>query len=385
MSSTTLFEMPFSEFQLKNAVSSALQQSLNNPTKFSIESNLEMAVRNCMQENLGNITINNGHFETPPPPDNFRMAASVVLIIGINYNFQIDAKITADLSTLYNIGNFATNTSLHLSLYNTELVLADRKKKINKKFAYDATLTIGALFVSGKGVSTRLYSINQDTFSSVLNDYYSTFGFAEAFTFNSAVNEKFGLEKIQRQGILNIRYGNFYMSSNNDSKYYLGGNTDFAHTGGIIIGYHIADFGIIEVDHHAFTGLYDEQNDFQITKEIEEIDNNIRIIKNDKNISRDERKKLTDTLRKQQRTKLKNNPYHSQSEMQKNFNKAFNSLNFIKDNKQIRLEVETSPFVQKGIHYLIKNQNFDPYEIQKQPTPFKMYIQRNSTIDIYRK
>ena len=42
MSSTTLFEMPFSEFQLKNAVSSALQQSLNYPTQFSIESNLEV-------------------------------------------------------------------------------------------------------------------------------------------------------------------------------------------------------------------------------------------------------------------------------------------------------------------------------------------------------
>ena len=57
MSSTTLFEMPFSEFQLKNAVSSALQQSLNNPTKFSIESNLEAAVRDTIQNNLGNIKI----------------------------------------------------------------------------------------------------------------------------------------------------------------------------------------------------------------------------------------------------------------------------------------------------------------------------------------
>ena len=44
--------MPFSEFQLKNAVSSALQQSLNNPTKFSIESNLEAAVKSYVQERL---------------------------------------------------------------------------------------------------------------------------------------------------------------------------------------------------------------------------------------------------------------------------------------------------------------------------------------------
>ena len=90
MSSTTLFEMPFSEFQLKNAVSSALQQSLNYPTQFSIESNLEAAVRDTIQNSLGNIRTSEQCPTCPYPNGSFRTAFSVWTIYRFNREGRYD-------------------------------------------------------------------------------------------------------------------------------------------------------------------------------------------------------------------------------------------------------------------------------------------------------
>lgn len=373
MSSTTLFEMPFSEFQLKNAVSSALQQSLNYPTQFSIESNLEAAVRDTIQNSLGNIRTSEQCPTCPYPNGSFRTAFNLNLLVRVNYKFQLDFKLTAGAGLQYNLGNFTTDQSVHISLYNSELVYANRKRGKTKP-VIDATVTVMAIVGGGEALPTRLYSINQDTFSPLPNNYAYSIGFAQAFTWNSIVNERISFRDIQRQGILNVRMGGFYLSTSNDSRYYGGGNTDFGNTGEIILGFNLGRLGIFELAHQTFTGRYDEKGERE--KKKEEIEARMRAIKKDNTLSPDEKKaklaeedcKLLTFLWKEQN--------HTQHNNQDNLNKAFNSFNIIRDNKQFRLDIETTPFMQKFLHQGdnpfgldangVRDLKFNDYEIKNQ-------------------
>ncbi|WP_448826446.1 hypothetical protein [Capnocytophaga bilenii] len=67
---------------------------------------------------------------------------------------------------------------------------------------------------------------------------------------------------------------------------------------------------------------------------------------------------------------------HTQIYDQENLNKAFNSFNIIRDNKQFRLDIETTPFMQKFLHQGdnpfgldangVRDLKFNDYEIKNQ-------------------
>ena len=345
MSSTTLFEIPFSEFQLKNAVSSALQQSLNNPTKFSIESNLEAVVRSYMQENLKNVRLGS-QCENCPPNNGLRTNFLITLQIQIDYKISFKAGVHAGLE--YRFGDFYSNQSLNFSFYNSGLgtpIYHNSKEK--QMVVVDATIYLGAGIGKGEADAMNQYIINYDTPIPVSNTFKNSGSYGAAFTWNSAVNQKFNLGDVQRMGVWNFRSGDFGLSTYNDSKKgYIGGGTDHGNTGGITLSFNIANWGNLELGYQNFTGKYNE------TGAPEQKMKYLNYLRKEKVITKDVFKQKIEEL-------LEKSPYHSQDNYQKSLNRASNFLRFQKDKNSIRLDVESKGWFQNSIHNKIKDSQFE--------------------------
>ena len=351
MSSTTLFEMPFSEFQLKNAVSSALQQSLNNPTKFSIESNLEMAVRNCMQENLKNLRLGS-QCENCPFPLGIKSGFGAYLVIELNYRIRFRAGINAGVE--FRAGAISNINFANINIYNSGLGTPIYENNKQKRMYIVEAVMGTSLFIGtnyGEGLSMDNYSINSHNTMSIPNTYKGvSLGYGKAISWNSVLDkEKIYLEDFQRQGIWNVRLGNIEISTNNDTARfpYFGGGTDYANTGGIIFSFAIADFNI-KYSNQTYTGDYNKEGPSErerekFIKRMEEIEENNFLTKSEKE---DRINKEKDSLSEY----LEKNPYHTQSNFQKNFNNTIQSLSFKKGNNEISLEFETGSWPQDRIH-----------------------------------
>lgn len=350
MSSTTLFEMPFSELQLKNAVSSALQQSLNNPTKFSIESNLEAAVRDTIQNNLGNIKIG----DQCDNCSSFGIGTGffVKLQIHIGYNMRLGIKASAGAGIQYNLGNIKGNQSLMFSFLRSSHGLGT--SKFNDQ-SIDIVFSASIAFGEGKGDPMNSYTINYDLPEPFVNTFNRSISIGQALTWNSAINDKFNFKDIQRQGFYNIRIGDFSLSTNNDSRYYLGGNTDYGWTGGIILSFLLASGEIIEAGYQNFTGKYNEKG-----KQEKEIDSLDSLKYNKDNFLGLSKREWKGEIKEEKNNILYNTPYHSQDEYQQSFNKASTYFRLVGNNSQIRLDFECDGYLQNWLHLLLKNLKF-PY------------------------
>ncbi|MEN2721056.1 hypothetical protein ABC895_12860 [Capnocytophaga sputigena] len=371
MSSTTLFEMPFSEFQLKNAVSSALQQSLNYPTQFSIESNLEAAVRNYVQENLNSVEKGEKCEFCSHPPFGVKSMFKAFLIIEINYKVSYKVGIAAGLE--FRAGAFTNNNFIIANLYNsglgTPIYDNDRERRIPVlDVTVGSSIFIGSDY--GNGIPMNNFTINSYSPMPIQNFYKFSLGYSMLGTWNSAINNgTFSLNDIQRQGVWNLRIGNFTVSTNNDTKRapYWGKGTDYGFTGGLTINFAIANFGTFGLSHDTFTGKFRSEGEPELYQE-NILQKKEKILNS--NLSEEEKKLLLDKCDNEWSEYLKNNSYHTQNEYQKKFNRATNSFEFsegstsffnlIKNSNQVRIEVDGIGKGQNIIHreganlYLLK-------------------------------
>ncbi|WP_392420378.1 polymorphic toxin type 23 domain-containing protein [Capnocytophaga canis] len=354
MGQLSLFQMPFSEFGLKDAVSEALLQEVNNTSvnQFSIENSLEAAIKSHIQSGLKNASFN-GQCPTCPPNNGLRTKFILTLQIQINYRVSFKAGLHAGLE----FGNSwsSINSSAHLSFYNSGLgtpIYDNNKEK--RKLVVDTTVALNVTIGNerGKGNPMKQYLINYDTPMPVENTYSDwSVGYGQAFTWNSAINNhKFDLKDVQRQGIWNVRVGNFALSTNNDTdrKPYFGGGTDYGYTGGLILSFDVARLGIIEAVHQTFTGKYRDKA--TVEERREELANQIENIEKDKTLSKDEKERIIKVLKEELKEFLKKNPLHTQDDTQKKYNKAVNLFGIRRDGNSIRLEVETGGYAQDHIH-----------------------------------
>ncbi len=389
MNTLSLFKMPFSEFQLKDTVSMALQQSIKSPLidKFSIENQLYNAVKNNIQGQLKNLELNQD-CPTCPPQNGLRTHFMVTLQVKLDYRVSFKAGIHAGLE----FGNqwSSINPSAHLSLYNSGLgtpIYDNNKEK--RKIVIDATVALNCMIGSSKGggLPMNQYVINYDTPIPTQNTFSDwSVGYGQALTWNSAINKKFDFKDIQRQGIVNLRIGNFGLSTNNDTdKFpYFGGSTDYGWTGGIILSFAVANFGVIEAGHQTFTGKYDETN--EIEKRRKELAQQIEDIEKNKTLSKSEKEHKLKILKDELREFLRNNPLHTQDAIQKKYNKAINFGRIYRDGNFILFEVETGGYMQETIHQKgikigkyniyepVLDLNFDYSEIRSMDNKPKIWI-----------
>ncbi len=264
MNTLSLLKIPFSDFQLKDALSYGLKQGMNTPLvdKFSIESSLEAAVKSHIQKELKNTSFS-GQCPTCPPNVGLRTNLMLTLQIQIGYKVSFKAGLHAGLE----FGNnwSSVNSSAHLSLYNSGLgtpIYDNNKEK--RKMVVDVTVALNVMVGNerGKGSPMKQYLINYDTPMPVENTFSDwSVGYGQALTWNSAINQRFDLKEVQRQGIINVRVGDFSLSTNNDTdrKPYFGGGTDYGYTGGLILSFNVARFGTFEIGHQTFTGKYNDK------------------------------------------------------------------------------------------------------------------------------
>ncbi|GIZ16180.1 hypothetical protein [Capnocytophaga catalasegens] len=357
MTKTTLLKIPYSEFEFKDAISESLQREMNKSfvNKFSIENSLGVAVKRHLQRQFINTSFN-GRCPTCPPTTGLKTKFLLTLQVQINYRVSFKAGLRAGLE--YQLGDFYSNQSFNFSIYNSGLGTSTSREK--RPMVVDATVYLSVGIGTGIATPMNQYSINYDTAMAVPNTFKNSVSYGQAFTWNSAINEKFDLSVVQRQGIFGFRSGDFALSTNNDTKRgYFGGGTDHGWTGGLILSFNVARLGIIEAGYQNFTGKYDEQG-FQERQ----MDSLIKL-KEEGRIGKEEFKQKSEKL-------LFENPYHSQDDYQKSFNRASNFLRLLKDNNSIRLDVESNGWFQNGIHNLINDFKFK-YD---NPKPIGIWIEK---------
>ncbi|AYW36334.1 hypothetical protein D8L92_02730 [Capnocytophaga canimorsus] len=372
--------MPFSEFGLKDAVSEALLQEVNNTSvnQFSIENSLEAAIKNHIQSELKNTSFN-GQCPTCPPNNGLRTKFMLTLQIQINYRVSFKAGLHAGLE--YRSGDFYTNQSLHFSFGNsglgTPIYTNDREKRM---MVVDATVYLGVGIGKGEAKPMNQYVINYDTPMPVKNTFKYSGSYGQALTWNSAINQRFDLNDVQRQGIWNVRVGDFALSTNNDTDRapYFGGGTDYGYTGGLILSFDVARFGIFELVHQTFTGKYIETN--EIEKKREELAIQIENVGKDKTLSKNEKERIINTLREELRAFLRENPFHTQDDTQRRYNKAVNFFGIRRDANSIRLEVETGGYMQDYIHQG-KDFKIGNWKIFKPVLDLKFDFEKNRSMD----
>ena len=371
MNTLSLLKVPFSDFQLKDALSYGLEQGMNTPLvdKFSIESSLEAAVKSHIQKELKNTSFS-GQCPTCPPNVGLRTNLMLTLQIQIGYKVSFKAGLHAGLE----FGNnwSSVNSSAHLSLYNSGLgtpIYDNNKEK--RKMVVDVTVALNVMVGNerGKGMPMNQYVINYDTPIPVQNTFSDWLvGYGQALTWNSAINQRFDLKEVQRQGIINVRVGNFALSTNNDTKRgYFGGGTDHGWTGGLTLSFNVARFGTFEVGYQNFTGKYDDKADPE--KNMDMLDNLEYKKDNPLELSKRDWRK---SIRRMKKDLLNEFPYHSQDNLQKSFNRASNFLRVQKDMHSIRLDIESNGWFQNLIHDQIGDFKFK-YD---NPKPIGIWIEK---------
>ncbi|MBM0656964.1 hypothetical protein JMN12_10475 [Capnocytophaga genosp. AHN8471] len=365
MSSTTLFEMPFSEFQLKNAVSSALQQSLNYPTQFSIESNLEAAVKSYVQERLEGMEVIGQSTNPSPPNFGIKTGFYVALEITLNYKMKLDYRATAGAGIQCQFGNLATNHSAMFSFIRSSEGAGVSKYK---NISIDVVLSSSIVLGKGEGMPMNNYTINYNLPEPIPNNFEISGAIGQAITYNSAINEVFSLNNLQRQGYYNVRINNISFSTNNDSRFYGGGNTDFGWTGGFIVSFLLLSGELIEGGYQNFTGRYNENGEPE--EKLNQLEALKKDVKKDKTLNSKQRNLLKSEINQNIDDVLSEYIYHTQDSIQKSFNKAptfirISNINprfrINNNNSRIQLDFELDGWGQNGLHGILKNLKFPYY------------------------
>ncbi|PKH49862.1 hypothetical protein CXF68_03730 [Tenacibaculum sp. Bg11-29] len=265
-----------------------------------------------------------------PPGSGFKVTFG--LQIQLAYKVRFKANLNIGYGQRY--GNFAANTSFHVSAYNSGLGVGVDKSNM----VVDVTAAANVIVGGGHGTPLQSYSLNYNSPIPMLNNFENSFRYGQLFTWNSALHDnQFSLDKLQREGMIGFRLGNVNVSSNNDTKRaYFGGGTDMGWTGGLTIV-----TPLIEVGFQDFSGDY-------------------RRVKNKKTVKN--RKNDDDFLRAYNR---KNDidsslDYHRQTDSQKWLNKASTYIRFNQQNGyNATIDVVGDAWLQNFIHKNIKDFKFE--------------------------
>lgn len=341
----------FSLNSLDTQIWSSLQNSLSD---FDPKVNADFWAQNSLRRNAENALIkiaqkNNFTDINSSPPNNgdgFRAIFGLQILIG----YKIRFKATANFGTGYRFGDFGITNSIHLAAYNSGLGVGVH----NKNFTIDITAAVNLTVGGGQGVPLQSYSSNYNSPIPNLNDFNNSFSYGQLLTWNSNINNKskFSLDDLQREGMIGFRLGDINVSSNNDTKrFYFGDGGDRAWTGGISVA-----TPLFEVGFQDFSGDYIHKA--PIEQELERLKKEIEKIQDDSFLSKEEKNSKIAILDEDLR-KLTDNNLHTQTNYQKKLNKASTYFRINNSGYNATIDVIGEAWLQNFIHRKIKDLRFE--------------------------
>lgn len=222
----------------------------------------------------------------------------------------------------------------------------------DRKFTVDITAAVNLTVGSGNGTSLNSYTINNNSPIPNKNNFKNSISYGQFLTWNSNINEnKFSIKDIQRQGMIGFRLGNVNVSSNNDTtRFYGGEGTDWNWTGGLYI-----DTPVISVGYQNYSGKY--QLDAKVERQLDDLKRQIKDIGKSK-LSKEEKKEKIAVLDKEL-TELTDKNLHTQTEFQKNLNKASTYFKLNYNGNSASVEFIGEAWLQNSIHKQIKDLRFE--------------------------
>ncbi len=178
-----------------------------------------------------------------------------MLTLGVSYGSGgLAFNLTGALGVQHRTPSFQSQAFLTGSVYYGGNQLGT--SSMTRGLQYDITLT--GMLTSGKGTGQahKMYSINYNTASPFANDFEYSTTYGQSLNYNSAVNKNWDSNyghRIQRSGIVGLKFANFSLQTNNDTKTppFFADGGDRAHTGGGVL-----NFGGVEIGYQNFTGAY---------------------------------------------------------------------------------------------------------------------------------
>ena len=266
----------------------------------------------------------------PPSSNNgFKVTFGIQILV----DYKVRFRTSLNLGYGERLGNFAGNTSLHISAYNDGLGVGVNKKDL----VVDVTAAANIIIGSGNGTPLQSYSLNYNSPIPNKNDFQYSLRYGQLFTWNSALHEnQFSLDRLQQEGLIGFRIGNVNVSTNNDTARipYFGGGTDEGWTGGLTIVTPLIEVGFQDFSGNYYRGIKDGTGKFN-----------------------DDEKK--DILKEQGENPFTSG-FHRQSEYQKRLNKASTYIRFNQKNGyNYTLDIIGDAWLQNLIHKKIKDFKFE--------------------------
>ena len=345
----------FSLKSLETEVWSSLHNSINefDPSasadfwaKTSLREKAENALANIAKNNEFTSISSDSPIDPPNNGNGFRATFGLQLSIG----YKVSVRATANIGTGFRTGNFGMTNSLHFAAYNSGLGVGAN----GKKFVVDITAALNLTVGGGQGVPLQSYATNYNSPIPNLNTFQNSFSYGQLLTWNSNINkDRFSLDDLHRQGMIGFRLGDVNVSSNNDTKlFYFGDGNDMSWTGGISIA-----TPIFEVGFQDFSGDY--IHNAPIEEEREELKRKIKEIKKDDSINKEEKKSLIKEI-SEKLIDLTDNNLHTQTDYQKNLNKASTYFRINNNNGyNATIDLIGPAWFQNVIHRGIKDLRFE--------------------------
>lgn len=331
-------------------VKSALQKSLLDlNTRENIDTWAQTSLKANAENALSRIASVDNIRNTNGGPSNigtggFRAMFGLQLLIG----YKVKFRATADFGYGQRWGNFGATSSLHFAAYNGGLGTGVNKNNLVVDITAALNLTVGG----GQGTPLQSYSLNYNSPIPNKNNFKNSFSYGQLVTWNSNINKnKFSLANLQREGMIGFRLGDFNVSSNNDTKkLYFGDGGDRAWTGGISVS-----TPYMEVGFQDFSGDFIEHSPAK--NELNKIKAQIKKIKEDSFLSKDQKKEKIALLNESIR-EITNNNLHTQTRYQKNLNKASTYFRINNNGYNATVDFIGDAWLQNAIHRAIKDFRF---------------------------
>ncbi|WBX76740.1 hypothetical protein PG911_00335 [Tenacibaculum ovolyticum] len=332
MTNHSLFNFQGIETDLEAAITSSIFDFKHcvGDAKFWAETDLKRRVEQSMRGYSQNFITKdkNGCCGNIDP-----LGSGFKVTFGLQIQLAYKVRFKANLNIGYGqrYGNFAANTSFHVSAYNSGLGVGVDKSNM----VVDVTAAANVIVGGGHGTPLKSYTLNYNSENPMLNNFENSFRYGQLFTWNSALHDnQFSLDKLQREGMIGFRLGNVNVSSNNDTKLgYFGGGTDMGWTGGLTIVTPLIEVGFQDFSGDYFRGKRDGKGTYDD----------------------DEKRELMH--------KNNENPFmekHRQTNYQKNLNKASTYIRFNQQNGySATIDVVGDAWLQNFIHKNIKDFKFE--------------------------
>lgn len=326
-------------------------QSVDAWASGSLKRNIESQMNSWAQ----NLVASNNCCGEDPPGSGFKITFG----LQINLDYKVRLKANVNLGFGQRSGNFAGTASLHLSAYNGGLGVGIGKKDLVVDITAAANIVVGY----GEGIPLQSYSLNYNSPITMLNNFKGSLSYGQLFTWNSKLYERdFSFSDLQREGMIGFRIGDVNVSSNNDTKrLYMGGGTDKGWTGGISIVTPFAEVGFQDFSGDYLTQTMDENGKSIDVKQEVNRDEILKKIEEIKKLDIDkETKKIKIAEKETELAKLVfDNPYHQQTDYQKNLNKASTYFRVNNNGTNITLDIIGEAWFQNLIHKKIKDFKFE--------------------------